>query len=245
VPAPAPRFGETDPRERLTALAAVLIVQAILAWALISGLRVGIQRPAADAVEQLIEVVLPKAPPPLPPPDPRPRSGPKAERQAPPAPRAAPAPPGARPGPRLVPTAAPIVPSLAMRPAPGSSGAALGSGTAPGTGSGGGPGGAGEGDDGEGGSDLVQIAGAILPSDYPRTLRERGGGGVVGIRFTVGVSGRVTRCAVTRSSGVGELDLLTCRLILQRFVFRPSTDARGRPIAEQVEGEHEWVARRR
>jgi protein TonB len=63
--------------------------------------------------------------------------------------------------------------------------------------------------------------------------------------FTVGPNGRVTRCSVTRSSGVPELDALTCTLIQQRFVYRPSTDSRGRPIADEVEGEHVWIANRR
>ena len=94
----------------------------------------------------------------------------------------------------------------------------------------------------EGGTDLVQIAGEILPSDYPRDLRERGIGGRVGIVFTVGINGRVTSCRVTRSSGVPELDALTCRLIQQRFRYRPSTDRYGRPIPDEVEGEHDWVA---
>jgi hypothetical protein len=34
-------------------------------------------------------------------------------------------------------------------------------------------------------------------------------------------------------------------LIQQRFVYRPSTDASGRPIADEVEGEHDWSASRR
>src|SRR5206468_1823963 len=76
-----------------------------------------------------------------------------------------------------------------------------------------GTGGAGDAD--QGGTDLEQIAGAILPSDYPRYLREAGIGGRVGILFTVGPNGRVTRCTVTRSSGGAELDALTCRLIEQ------------------------------
>jgi protein TonB len=52
----------------------------------------------------------------------------------------------------------------------------------------------------------------------------------------------VTSCTVTRSSGVAELDALTCRLIRERFRYRPSTDRYGRPIADEVEGEHDWVA---
>jgi protein TonB len=101
------------------------------------------------------------------------------------------------------------------------------------------------GEDDEGGTDLVQIAGAILPSDYPRNLRDRGIGGRVGVVFTVGVKGRVTSCSVTRPSGVPELDSLTCRLIRERFVYRPSIDARGNPVADEVEGEHDWVAAER
>lgn len=104
--------------------------------------------------------------------------------------------------------------------------------------------GSGSGDrgEGDGGTDLVQIAGAILPSDYPRDLRERKIGGRVGVLFTVGVNGRVRACSVTRPSGVPELDILTCRLIRERFVYRPSTDRFGHQIADEVEGEHDWTA---
>ena len=63
--------------------------------------------------------------------------------------------------------------------------------------------------------------------------------------FTVGTSGRVASCTVTRSSGVPELDALTCRLIVRRFRYRPSTDRHGRPMPEEVEGEHDWVAESR
>jgi protein TonB len=73
-------------------------------------------------------------------------------------------------------------------------------------------------------------------------LRDAGISGTVGILFRVEANGRVSRCTVTRSSGVAELDALTCRLIQQRFVYRPSTDRYGRPIADTVEGEHEWIA---
>lgn len=60
------------------------------------------------------------------------------------------------------------------------------------------------------------------------------------MRGTVGVNGRVTRCTVTRSSGVPELDVLTCRLIEQRFVYRPATDRQGRPVPDEVEIEWTW-----
>ena len=132
---------------------------------------------------------------------------------------------------------------VALHPAAPVSGGGSGSGPAIGSGAGGGTGGQGYGADDDGGTDLVQIAGEIRPSDYPRDLRDRGVGGRVGMVFTVGTNGRVTSCTVTRSSGVPELDSLTCRLIQQRFVYRPSTDRFGRPIADEVDGEQDWVAR--
>jgi protein TonB len=76
-------------------------------------------------------------------------------------------------------------------------------------------------------------------------LRAAGIGGRVYFTFRVEPSGRVSRCTITRSSGVPQLDALTCRLVQQRFVYRPSTDRYGRPIADEVEGEHEWIARGR
>src|SRR3982750_1217714 len=65
MPAEAERFGSATPRERVTALAAVALVQAALGFALLIGLRVPLTRSAA-VVQQLIEVVIPKAPPPPP-----------------------------------------------------------------------------------------------------------------------------------------------------------------------------------
>lgn len=136
-----------------------------------------------------------------------------------------------------------LTPVVAVR----SSAAALSGGSASGSDNGSGAG-RGEGDNGAGaggGTELEQIAGEITPRDYPRRLGNEGVGGRVGVSFTVGVNGRVTRCAVTRSSGVPELDALTCRLIEQRFRYRPSTDRYGRPVPDEVDGEQEWTAGRR
>jgi len=244
MPAAAPGFGRISPGERLTAFAAVAVIQLGLALALLSGFRVQLSRPA-DVVEQMVEVALPKAPPP-PVSVPRPQASSKAARQPLSAPRAEPDRIGGSPGPqpaRALPTVSPVVTLEPSAPAPGGG---SGAGPALGSGAGGGTGGTGYGDsgDGEGGTDLEQIAGAILPSDYPRRLRDNGIGGRVEFVFTVGTNGRVTRCAITRSSGVPELDALTCRLVQQRFRYRPSTDRSGRPIADEVEGEHIWVASR-
>jgi protein TonB len=238
MPAGAQGFGSVAPRERVAALLAVVLVQVGLAFALLSGLRVEIAR-QSDAVERLIEIALPRPPPPLVQPVR------KAERQEKAAPKAEPAKIGGSSGPRPAHARPSVVPIVAVAPTAAPSGGGTGTGPALGAGSGGGAAGGGYGNAGEGGTDLEQIAGAIMPSDYPRRLRDDGIGGRVEFAFTVQPNGRVGRCAITRSSGVPELDALTCRLVQQRFVYRPSTDRYGRPIADQVEGEHEWLARRR
>jgi protein TonB len=228
---------EARPRERIAALVAVALVQLAVGLALIYGLRVDFTR-SSEVAQQLISIVLQKPPPVLPP---KLNVGKRARA----APRAATAPPGAAPTSKPVPAPpAPPTPIVAVKPTPAPSAGGSGSGAAYGAGAGGGTGGngVGAGDD-SGGTDLEQIAGEIRSSDYPRDLRERRIGGTVGILFTVGTNGRVTRCSVTRSSGVPELDTLTCRLIQERFVYRPSTDRYGRPVADEVEGEHQWIAR--
>jgi protein TonB len=236
MPAPAP----VRPRERFIALAAVVLVQLGLGAALLSGLRVDALK-QNELISHLIEITLPEPPPPPPPVTvTRPRP---ARHQTAAAPKAASKPLGGSPGPQpshALPAPTPVVPVHPTAPA---SGGGSGTGPAMGSGAGGGTGGQGYGGDDEGGTDLVQIAGEILPSDYPPDLRGRGIGGRVAMTFTVGTNGRVTSCTVTRSSGVPELDALTCRLIEQRFRYRPSTDRYGRPIPDEVDGEHDWIAR--
>jgi protein TonB len=237
MPADPDRFGSVAPRERLAALSAVLLVQVGLAIALLSGFRVDVLS-KSDVVERLVEIALPKPPPPAP-------IEPKPIQHKAAAPKAEPAKLGGSPGPKPThapPSVAPIVP---VAPTVAPSGGGTGTGPALGAGAGGGTGGEGYGDSGDGGTDLEQIAGDIRPSDYPRNLRDAGIGGRVEFEFTVNPNGRVGRCSITRSSGVQELDALTCRLVQQRFVYRPSTDRYGRPIADVVDGEHDWVARRR
>ena len=229
------------PRERLAAFAAVALVQLGLALVLLNGLRVEVGGPA-EAVQRLVEIALPHTPPPVPPPvQPKPKA--KTEHSSSSAPKALPKPIGGTPGPQpshALPAPTPVV---AVHPSAPASGGGSGTGPAIGSGAGGGSGGQGYGAGDDGGTDLVQIAGSIGQSDYPRDLRERGLGGRVEFTFTVEPNGRVGRCSVTRSSGVAELDALTCRLVQQRFVYRPSTDRYGRPIEDEVDGVHDWIAR--
>lgn len=226
------------PRERIAALAAVLVVQLGLGAALLSGFRVDVLR-HNEIVARLIDFTIPPPPPKITPvpvhPSKRPMAAaPKAEAKKS---------IGGSPGPVPSHALPSVTPVVAIRPSAAPSGGGSGTGPATGAGSGGGAGGQGYGE-GDGGTDLVQIAGEIGPSDYPRDLRERGIGGRVEMTFTVGTDGRVTSCRITRSSGVPELDALTCRLVQQRFRYRPSTDRYGRPIPDEVDGIQDWVASR-
>lgn len=235
MPAYTDRRNLVRPRERVYALAAVVAVQIALGTALLQGLRVTFGR-SADVVQKLVEIALPKPPPPVPPPvvqhkaEHRSTSAPKAERK----------PLGGSPGPAPAHSAPSVAPVVALRPTLPPSGGGSGTGPAIGSGAGGGQGGQGYGED-EGGTDLEHISGEILSSDYPRELGRAGVGGRVTVTFTVQVNGRATGCHVTRSSRVPELDALTCRIIEQRFRFRPSMDRYGRPYADEVDWDHDWI----
>ena len=225
------------PRERVYALAAVVLIQLGLGAVLLSGFHVDVTNPA-DAVQQLIAVTLQKPPPP-PPPPPVPAARPQHHASAP---KAEPKPLGGSPGPKPAHAPPSVAPVIAVRPTAAPSGGGSGTGLALGAGAGGGRGGNGYGED-EGGADMELIAGEITSGDYPRHLSEAGIGGHVSVTFTVQPNGRVSGCHVTRSSGVPELDSLTCRLVTERFRFRPSTDRFGRPISDEADYDHDWIAR--
>ena len=239
-------FEPVPPRERFTALAAAAVVQLGLLLALLSGLNVTVGR-IKDSAQQLIEVALPPPPPPEAPKVQTPRPEPRSRAPEESAPKTVRAPLGGSPGiarSSQTPAVEAIVPIRPAAPAPGGG---TGTGPAVGSGAGGGTGGVGNGAGGGGdggGTELEQISGDIFPRDYPRRLGNAGIGGQVGVTFTVEVNGRADRCRVTRSSGIPELDQLTCRLIEQRFRFRPSTDRFGRPIVDEVEYDHEWTVNR-
>lgn len=126
---------------------------------------------------------------------------------------------------------------------PGTGSGGLGTGTGSG-GRGTGPGGGGDGDgDGGGFTPPRRIRGSISDRDYPRAAGEAGIGGIVSVIYAVEPDGRATRCEITRSSGSAELDATTCRLIEQRFRFRPSRDRNGRPVRSRIVQDHVWETR--
>lgn len=116
----------------------------------------------------------------------------------------------------------------------------------PGQGAGGigdGDGGGGDGD-GDGEGDALtrpkQIRGRLHFSDLPPDLREAKTGGELRLRYRIGVDGRVSDCRIMVSSGRPELDATTCRLITERFRFKPSKNARGEPMASIMIETHGW-----
>lgn len=232
------RSGYVDQGERWRSIAAVVVVHIALAFALLSGLSVHVQQ-TAQAVTKLIAIQLLPPPPPLVVVQPKHRDA--AQSAAPVAERDR---PGSSTGPSIVKIANPVAPVVAVAPTV-SPGGTTGHGTLTGSGGGGGPGGPGNGTgQGEGGTDLEQIAGEIKVSDYPRAERRAGISGRVEFRFMVGVTGRVTECTITRSSGNAELDATTCRLVMKRFRYRPATNAAGYAIPAEVDGDHLWTTNR-
>ena len=234
-------------RDRIIPAAAVAAIHVLIGYALLVGLGVSALPVAVDQGLTLIDL---RPDPPPPPEHPRPTPAHRPRKQG------AASPPNLRAQPTEIVAPPPeipldIPPPVVTAPIAGP-GAAPSAGAAavkgPGTGSGGeghgtGSGAGGNGDgggDGDGGIPLRWLSGRIKDSDYPRDVLKAGIGGTVHLRFTVGVKGRVTDCTVTRSSGSSELDDTTCRLIQQRFRYKPSRDASGRPVPDVVTGEHEW-----
>jgi protein TonB len=109
----------------------------------------------------------------------------------------------------------------------------------PGTGAGGvgtgtGSGGAGSGSGG-GGSGGVAVRPVIVRGltrrDYPEEVaRYWPRRGIVAVAIRVLPNGRGTECKINRSVGVPAIDQWTCRLLEERGLFRPATDANGRPV---------------
>lgn len=61
------------------------------------------------------------------------------------------------------------------------------------------------------------------PKDIPAYVAQRGSGiSSVGVRVTVEPSGAIKNCAIESSSGIPDLDSLTCHLIVDRAKFEPA-----------------------
>lgn len=239
-------------RERLRAGLQTLAVHVLLALALLAGLDATM--PAAERSRTpfaLIDLIRPPPPRVRATPSPRPRQRRREGAASPPNFEARRTELVALP-PILPPLPQPLVTALkpdlgaaadagsARIPGPGTGSGGLGNGTGSGR-YGDGPGGGGDGDgDGGGFSPPRRIRGEIRDRDFPRGPGEAGIGGTVAVIYTVETDGRATNCRITGSSGSAELDETTCRLIEQRFRFRPSMDRDGRPVRSRIVQDHVW-----
>ncbi|HZF93302.1 MAG TPA: TonB family protein [Allosphingosinicella sp.] len=237
-----------DRTGRVRAAILVAALHALIAWGIVSGLAVDFVR----AVETRLQVVaIAPDPPPPPPPE---RTVPAPVRI--PDPEGAAAPPSlkSRPSPVVAPREAPRSPVRAApepKPLPTGSARDAGASTTPGTGTGaGGEGsgaGAGRGGSGTGGGGrpmrAQKIAGSISgEEDYFRALRRRAFNGTVRVRIEIAADGRVAGCRVTGSSGDPAVDANTCRLVEQRYRYRPARDADGNPVPDVTSASfsYEW-----
>ncbi|SNS41463.1 energy transducer TonB [Sphingopyxis indica] len=236
--------GQLSRQQRAASAGAALAAVALIGAGLASGLDLSAVRTASEAITA---IALP-APPPEAPPLAEPKADKAAGQAAPPA-KVAKAAPVAAPEPKIRP---PDPPPVAAAPSPGKgTEPAAGAAPAPGPGSaaggrgdGTGSGGSGDGTGG-GGTRPVLLGGRIEDSDYPKAASRAKSGGEVEVRFTVQPTGRATGCRITRSSGDASLDATTCRLIEERFRFRPATNAAGTSIATQYGWRQRWWLERR
>ena len=234
-------------RDRLVSAAGAVALPALGILALLHGLAISFPRVIDDELASFAVSVDPPPPPIV-------RIEPARQRIK--RPEGAAAPPNLRSvateiaAPEPVVVTPPPPPLVVVAPVP-SIGADATSGASdrvgPGTGAGGiGNGrGSGSGGDGDGGGWEDEtpprwVSGRLRFSDLPDDWDRAGNGRPVEVRYTVGVDGRARDCRIDRSSGSRQIDALTCRLIEQRFRYRPSRDARGRAVPSTIVESHSW-----
>jgi protein TonB len=236
---------------RAVAAAGAVILEGLILYAMIFGFALTMPAPRDERL-QLIDIAPPPPVPPVQPPRPEPTDSRRREGAASPpnlraqateivAPKPViplPVPPPVVAAPVARQGAAPSAGAADVR-GPGFGSGGLGTGT--GSGRGGDGDGGGYGGGGRGFTPPRHISGRLSDRDFPAVVGEAGGGGVVSVRFSVEVDGRVGRCVIDRSSGNAVLDDTTCRLIRQRYRYRPSLDPSGRPVRSQIVEDHSWV----
>jgi periplasmic protein TonB len=226
-------------RNRALGIAGTIAVHALaVAVLLLLSPRFGPSPPPSEPSLVAVDLRDPPPPPPPPPDDVDEGAAAPPSRGTAEAPAAPPPPaPLARPTPAEVPLDPGAGQSSGLGAAPGS-GAGQG-----GEGTGSGAGGAGS---GRGAGTVIppqRIEGALTNADYRRARPPQGAAGTVVVSFRVRADGRVDRCAVIRSSGFAVFDEATCRLIEQRFRYRPARDAAGRAVDWEIRTDYTWTPR--
>ena len=89
---------------------------------------------------------------------------------------------------------------------------------------------------------LAEIATiGVSNADYPSAALAQRRDGVVGIQYTVGPSGRVSRCRINLTSGWPDLDATTCAAVLKRGRFQPKRDDAGNPVSDTRQLRYRWA----
>ena len=232
-------------RRRAGPVAAVVLVHAVLAYLVLSGLAIELAQRATGALA-LYDVTPPVAAPlePLAPEgdlaDEEEAAASAASLDAIPVPIVAPPPVVVLPEPPPLPAAP--APSEGIESAAGASEIDKGGTGAGGEGDGLGSGLAGSGRGGGGVVRAKLVSGAIRNADYPKEAGRDGAriGGSVTAHFDIDSYGRPRNCRVVGSSGNAALDATTCRLIEARFRYRPARNARGEPVPDVAGWRQDW-----
>ncbi len=205
---------QRSPRKHLVGLGAVVVLHALLFWAINSGLAhkfVKIVKGPVEAV--LLEETKPDIPPPPPPPPPPKNLPPPPPAYVPPVEVQVNAPPPVnaiaavsnKPQPEAPPSPAPVV---TAPPAPIARTAAV-----------------------------ISAASCEKP-DYPSASRRLEEEGTVTLKFLVGVDGKVKESAVEKSSGYKRLDE-AARQGLSKCQFKPGTE-NGHPVEGWANMKYTW-----
>ncbi|QJB69551.1 energy transducer TonB [Parasphingorhabdus halotolerans] len=236
--------------QRIKSLVAVIVIHAVLGYALVSGTGVDISSAVSDGFKV---IALSPEPPPEPVREPAPKKAEAKEAEGAASAENLKAKPTqiVAPKPKVkLKVKSPV--RAAPKPGPGNDATAGASDRkGPGFGAGGaGDGtGSGRGGDGSGGGGMVSgpahKSGAITRKDIPRAVWKSGVGGTVVARFMVEPDGRATACEIRQSSGYAELDNETCRLLTTRFRFEPARDAQGKGIRAAYGWRQDWWHGRR
>jgi periplasmic protein TonB len=226
-PRPSTQNGESR-GQRMTVIVLVALIHLGAIYALLRAFDIDVLPQSARSI-MAFDVSAPEPPPPPPEPDPEPEGA-----SAPPAPKAEPVPKAAPPPKQVIKPdpPLPVAPAEGTETRSGAADAGSGSGGG-GAGFGTGSGGSGSGMGGIVARRAVKIAGDIVDArDYPRRGSKARSGTSVTVYYTVGADGIPRNCRIARPSGDPEADRITCRLIEQRFRYRPATDRNGNPVPD-------------
>lgn len=90
-------------------------------------------------------------------------------------------------------------------------------------------------------SAVGDLQGLIGNDDYPQAAIDADQQGSTSVVLTIGTNGRVSDCAIARSSGSRALDTTTCRILKSKAKFTPAQDSSGNPTTGTFPKTIRWV----